>query len=172
MPKITFLILFFITHSIWGQKPTFYDFCQINGPQIAPTYEQVNCVQFLDQALKKYLQINDPVLTKYIYINYSKEVIHSAIPENNIAILGGVSYGLVRGGYATWVELKDIKRGDIVQYWSVEGFINGHCGVFDSYDKFGNMILLGSHIDSKGYGKMSVYNTNLKCLFFVCRLKN
>lgn len=169
MKKILTLILFLLTTLGYGQS--FYDFCQVHGRTIAPSYEKVNCVQFMDLALRQYLRIQDPILSKYIYINYSKEVIEKAIIDKNTSILGGVSYGLVKGGYAEWVELKDIKQGDIVQYWSTDGFINGHCGIFEGYDKFGNFILVGSHGDSQGYGLMNCYNTSIKCQFYICRLK-
>lgn len=168
MKKIFSTILVLITNLGYGQS--FYDFCQSQGRTIAPSYEKVNCVQFMDFALKKHLKIKDPILSKYIYINYSKEVIKKSLDYRDTTILGGVSYGLIKCGYAHWVELRDIKRGDIVQYWSTDGFINGHCGVFQGYDKFGNILLLGSHSDSNGYGMMNCYNIHIKCQFYVCRL--
>lgn len=170
MKRIFLLIFIMVSQYSFGQK--FYDFCQSNGHQICPSYNKMNCVQFMDYAIKKHLKINSPELTKYIYINYPKETIQKALNTNNVSIVGGVSYGLVKHNLATWVELKDIKKGDIVQYWSTDGFLNGHCGIFHGYDKFGNMILVGSHQDSHGYGYMNVFNQNLKCNFYICRLNN
>jgi hypothetical protein len=149
---------------------SFYDFCQKYGKMIAPSYEKSNCVQFMDQALKKFLGISDPILTKHIYINHPLEKIQAALKNNDVSVLGGVCYGLTCKKLASWVELNTVQKGDIVQYWSTDGFINGHCGIFHEFDSNGNMILIGSHGDSHGYGYMNVYNTTMKCQFYICRL--
>lgn len=161
-------ILLLITHTI---TQPFYDFCQKNGKKIAPTYKKANCTQFMDQILKDYLNIDDPKLSKYIHINYPLDYIEKCLEENKIEVVGGAPYGLVTLGYANWVELKNIQRGDIVQYWSLDGFTNGHVGVFHGYDQFGNIILVGSHQDSNGYGRMNCLNKSINCKFYVCRLK-
>ncbi len=149
----------------------FYQWCQTNGRTISPTYQKANCVQFMDQALKKYYRINDPALTKSIYINYPLTVVAKALSDKDTSIVGGVAYGLVKAGRATWVAKKDLQRGDIVQYWTTTGYLNGHCGIFDKYDAVGNVMLVGSHPDSHGYGLMNCYDQNLTCTFFICRLK-
>ena len=149
----------------------FYNYCELNGKSIAPTYQKRNCVQFMDVALKNYLNIDNQDLTKCIYMNYDIRKIERALNNKDTAMVGGVSYGLVKYGYADYVPLKKIKKGDIVQYWSTTGFTNGHCGIFKGYDGSGNMLLIGSHCDSKGYGEMNTYSKNLRMYYFICRLK-
>jgi len=126
----------------------------------------------MDIALKGFYHIDNKQLTKITMINYSMNQIDSMISKKNKTVLGGVSYGLVKLGYAQFVELKDIRKGDIVQYWSTMGYTNGHCGIFHGYDSNGNILLTGSHPDSKGYGIMNCYNKgNEKYMtFFVARL--
>jgi len=170
MKKLIVTLVFIISIGIC-QGQNFYDYCQKNGRAICPSYTSLNCVQFMDVALKKYYGINNSELTKYTYINYPISTINKAIQTNQTNIVGGVAYGLVKFGYAEWVDIKDIQKGDIVQYWSTVGYTNGHCGIFHGYDLNHNMILVGSHQDSKGYGYMNVYNSNIECTFYVCRLK-
>ena len=165
------MILILCSNKTQDKSLGFYNFCEFHGKTISPTYEKRNCVQFMDIALKDYLNINDSKLSKFIYINYNISIIEKALKTNDTSIVGGVSYGLVKLGYAKYISINNIKKGDIVQYWSTDGFINGHCGIFKEYDKQGNMILVGSHQDSKGYGSMNTYSKNFKIYFYISRLQ-
>jgi len=170
--KINILLIILVLFSFTPDKnQDFYNFCQKNGKSISPTYQTRNCVQFMDKVLKDYLHIDNKELTKIIYIKYDIKTVEKSIKNKDTSIIGGVSYGLVKFNYANYVKLKDIKKGDIVQYWSTVGFTNGHCGIFEGYDKFGNILLIGSHQDSKGFGVMNTYSKNFNIHFYICRLK-
>jgi hypothetical protein len=168
-----FIIISLLTISLChiDKGSEFLDYCQIHGKAIAPTYQKSNCVHFMDKVLQGFLNINNPELSNIIYVKYTIPEIEKALKSNDTAVVGGVAYGLVKFGYAGYVKLKDIKKGDIVQYWSTDGYTNGHCGIFTEYDKSGNMMLIGSHQDSKGYGVMNTYSKNFKMYFYICRLK-
>jgi hypothetical protein len=123
-------------------------------------------------SLKKFYGIDNKELSKIIMIDYSINQVDSMIRAKNKTVLAGVCYGLVKFGYAEWVDIKNIHKGDIVQYWSTLGYTNGHCGIFHGYDKKGNVLLIGSHPDSNGYGIMNCYNKGNEnnIYFFVVRL--
>ena len=168
-----FIVILILTSSksVEDKGLKFLDYCQIHGKSIAPTYQKSNCVQFMNKALQGFLNINNPELSNIIYVKYTIPEIEKALKAKDTSIVGGVSFGLVKYGYAKFVDVKNIKQGDIVQYWSTDGFTNGHCGIFTEYDKSGNMLLIGSHPDSKGFGVMNTYSKNFKMTFYICRLK-
>lgn len=179
MKHINIIIISLLSLCLVSNIPTnrgleFYNYCEKNGKTISPAYKwgKTDCTHFMDIALKGFYRIDNKQLTKIIMINYSINQVDSMISKNNKTALAGVAYGLVKFGYAEFVDLKDIRKGDIVQYWSTMGYTNGHCGIFSGYDEKGNILLTGSHPDSKGYGVMNCYNIgNEKYMrFFVARL--
>jgi len=176
MKKLLIILISFLSSSftIQDSGTNFYNYCKTYGRDIAPVYKygKTDCTNFLDKSLKKFYRIDNKELTKIIMIDYSINQVDSMIRVKNKTILTGVCYGLVKFGYAEWVDIKNIRKGDIVQYWSTLGYTNGHCGIFHGYDKKGNVLLTGSHPDSNGYGIMNCYNKGNEnnIYFFVVRL--
>ena len=56
------MILILCSNKTQDKSLGFYNFCEFHGKTISPTYEKRNCVQFMDIALKDYLNINDSKL--------------------------------------------------------------------------------------------------------------
>jgi hypothetical protein len=172
-----FLILFslcstlLLGNNIIQQSPksSFIDFVEQQGKTLAPSYEKRNCVQFMDAILKEYLNINKNT-SERIYIKHDLEFLKKLYYKGDTAIISGVCAALVDCHKADWVSLKDIKRGDVIQYWTDNGFFNGHCGIYWDADMSGNFLLKGSHPDSHGYGVMNMYNKNFKMKIFCVRL--
>ncbi len=177
MIRLNFLIIFLCSFTFVNdvklnipvKNKDFSNFVEKNGKRIAPTYKSVNCVQFMDKLLIEYLKIPKSVSDK-IYIKKDISEVERLLKNSDTAIVSGVCSALVKGGYAKWVNPENIKRGDIIQYWSTDGFINGHCGIIYDEDKDG-YILQGSHPDCKGFGLMNALNKHMKMKIFVVRLK-
>lgn len=158
-----------VERNIPNKNIKFIKFIEHNGKTIAPSYKKANCVQFMDELLKQYIDINKST-SKRIYINIDMNRVETLINKNDSTIVAGVCWALVTSKKAKWINPSEVKRGDIVQYWSSEGFINGHCGIIYSEDKDG-YIIYSSHPDSKGFGKINVMNKTMKNVkFYFVRL--
>jgi hypothetical protein len=148
----------------------FIKYLEHRGATLAPNYSKANCVEFLDHVLTEYINIDEKTSDR-IYIKQDILNIEKLLKRGDSTIVAGVCWALVASGKAEWVKQRDVKRGDLVQYWNTDSFINGHCGVVYDEDNKG-YILLSSHPDSKGYGKMNVNNKlSNNFIFFFVRLK-
>jgi hypothetical protein len=167
---VSFTTVYDLSKGIPDRNIEFLTYLQKNGKRIAPTYQKANCVQFMDILLHEYAFIDEKT-SERIYIKQDMLTIQKLLSRGDSTVVSGVCWALVETGKATWIKPENAKRGDIVQYWSTDGFINGHCGVLYDTDENG-YVLLSSHPDSQGYGKMSVNNKNLSNFtLFIVRLK-
>jgi hypothetical protein len=175
------LILCFLFVSVGFQTPNvdkdvpaknkeFIKFLEKHGKEIAPTYNEVNCVQFMNKSLKRFLISVPRETCQRMYISHNIETINKLIASNDTTIISGVCAALVDANLARWIKPEDAKQGDIIQYWSTSGFTNGHCGIIYGEDSNG-FILYGSHPDSKGFGKMNMLNKSIEMKVFIVRLK-
>ncbi len=165
-----------IKHSINKDIPAknkeFINYIIQNGKQIAPSYETANCVQFMDKIITNYIpNVIDDMLSERIYIKEEISHVEKLLKRGDSLYVSGVCGALISCNQATWVKPEDAKRGDIIQYWTMDGFLNGHCGILYDEDKDG-YVLLSSHHDSNGYGKMNMRNKHYKNIkIFIVRLK-
>lgn len=164
-----------VTQDIPVKNLEFIKYVESHGRTIAPSYAKTNCVQFMDQILMGYTHIDD-ITSKRIYINQEMSFIKKLLEHNDSTIVAGVCWALLASGKAFFVDPngvgeKGVKKGDIIQYWQTDGFINGHCGII--YDETPEgYVLLSSHPDSHGYGKMNMYNKKMSGFkIFIVRLK-
>jgi len=173
-PFILILSLFLSSYTIQFQNipsinKMFIKYVEENGKRIAPSYKETNCVRFMDVLLTELFEIDD-LTSKSIYINYDEKYIKKMLKRDSSAV-SGVCFALVNCNHAEWVSPENAKPGDIIQYWSTTGFLHGHCGIIYGEDQNG-FVLLSSHPDSQGFGKMSVNNKlDKNMIMFIVRLK-
>jgi hypothetical protein len=160
----------FTCNNIPAKNAEFISYLEKHGKNLAPTYESANCVEFLDKVLTNFSKIDEKT-SERIYINYDIRTVERLLVRGDSTIVSGVCWALVSCNKAHWIKPKDAKVGDIIQYWSTDGFTNGHCGVICGEDETG-YLLYSSHQDSEGFGVMQVKNKtvykNMK--LFIVRL--
>ena len=120
------------------------------------SYVSVNCVQWMDQLLRKAGFKVTPDFSKQVRIaTFSKEEKAELSKHvlNSDPRTTGAPGAIVASGQGTWVELKKAAPGDIVQYW-YNGGANGHTGVVETVGTNGRVTLYGSHKSAGGVGRL------------------
>lgn len=124
------------------------EYCIKNGRKISPTYNSAVCTEFVIGVLKHFTKLSD-LEKKRIRIITEEDVF--TLIKNNDSIPKGVYFALISSGKGSPVsDLKQVKKGDFVQFW-YEGW--GHCGIVDSIDiENKTMNLHSSFPSTEGYG--------------------
>jgi hypothetical protein len=123
------------------------------GQDIAPSYSQVVCTEFVINVLEKIVTL--PAKTKKGIRIITNDDLDSLV-RNEASIIKGVQTALVDAGIGVAVDENDVREGDLVQFWNTfGGHAYGHCGFVIAAKSNEFLTMYSSHPITGGFGKQT-----------------
>ena len=154
MQRITITILFTCSQlmATSDKNDSIVNYVEQHGSQLAPSYSEVVCTDFVIKVLKHFTGVDKKMYSKVQIITPEP---FKKLMKNKSEVPNGVCYALNSSGKGRYIPMEQAKRGDFVQFWnSFIGFnYSGHCGILDHIDYENKMIYMySSHPQTDGFG--------------------
>jgi len=128
------------------------DWIETHGTDLAPTYEEAVCTEFVINVLDHFGPLSKDEKRKLRIITQENII---ELLNRRSSVIRGVQTALYQSHRGIIIErAEDVRPGDFVQIWNVyQGQEYGHCGIVFDIVPHQSLTLYSSHPLTGGYGK-------------------